>query len=133
MTLVLIDIDNFKQFNELNGYPAGNHILRSLADICRESVRSSDLIGRLGKDSYGILLGESGVDDTVIVASRIRKKFYTSCSDVVVDESFCTLTICCAMLMPFYLSLEQWVLDAELVLRRKQSGLKCLEPTVRFV
>ncbi|MDY0302065.1 MAG: diguanylate cyclase [Trichlorobacter sp.] len=133
MTLVLIDIDNFKQFNELYGYPTGNHILRSLADICRDSVRSSDLIGRLGKDSFGILLGESGLADAAVVAGRIRKRFYLVRDNVVEDESCCVLTICCVMLMSCHLNLEQWVMDAELVLRRKQAGVECSYKAVRFL
>ena len=74
MTLLIVDIDNFKEVNDRYGYPAGNQYMRQLADLCRSSVRTTDLIGRIGKDSFAILLTESDRAEARQVAERIRTK-----------------------------------------------------------
>jgi len=73
LVLLIIDIDNFKTINDLHGYPVGNQLLQQLAALCRSLVRSTDLLGRIGSDSFGILLTESDSGNAYQIAERIRQ------------------------------------------------------------
>ncbi len=118
-TLLLVDLDQFKQFNDQHGYPAGNQILQQLAALCRDSVRSSDLIGRTGKDSFGILLSESGLQDAAQVAERIREKART----LRVRESegaACTVSVAGLQLTEQHQGMEQLVTECEAMLQQHQ-------------
>jgi len=54
-----IDIDNFKQVNDIFGHPAGDRVLATVASILMNSVRSSDIVGRLGGDEFAVLMPET--------------------------------------------------------------------------
>lgn len=56
LSLVLIDLDSFKEFNDTHGHLAGDRLLRSLAAYLRNNLRSSDIVARLGGDEFVLLL-----------------------------------------------------------------------------
>jgi diguanylate cyclase (GGDEF)-like protein len=56
MTLALIDVDHFKAINDTYGHDAGDQVIRRVADVLRASVRSNDLVGRIGGDEFVILV-----------------------------------------------------------------------------
>jgi diguanylate cyclase (GGDEF)-like protein len=53
---VLCDLDRFKAINDTYGHPAGDAVLRGIADVLRNSVRDSDVVARLGGDEFGMIL-----------------------------------------------------------------------------
>jgi diguanylate cyclase (GGDEF)-like protein len=59
LALVFIDVDDFKTVNDTLGHPEGDAVLRRLARVLRESLRSSDLAGRMGGDEFAACLIES--------------------------------------------------------------------------
>ena len=59
--LAIVDLDRFKQFNDLYGHPGGDAALRALAEILRNSVRESDLVARFGGEEFAVLLPESSL------------------------------------------------------------------------
>lgn len=79
LSLVIIDIDNFKNYNDLYGHIYGNFILVVLADIFRRSVRPTDIVARYGGEEFAIILPETNKDTAVIFAERIRKEVADSC------------------------------------------------------
>lgn len=121
MTLLIVDIDHFKQFNDQYGYPAGNQILQQLATICRASVRSTDLIGRTGKDSFGILLTESALAEAQPVAERIREKARQIFTREPEGKAVCTVSVGGVALTPHHHNMEQLVTECEGLLQRYQS------------
>jgi diguanylate cyclase (GGDEF)-like protein len=56
MALALIDIDHFKAINDTYGHDAGDHVIRSVSELLRASVRGADAVGRLGGDEFVILV-----------------------------------------------------------------------------
>ena len=73
MTMIMLDIDNFKQVNDTYGHIAGNQVLDELAERCQSQVRSIDLIGRFGGDEFILLLMETNAEDALSAAERIRQ------------------------------------------------------------
>jgi diguanylate cyclase (GGDEF)-like protein len=69
------DIDNFKDINDTYGHLTGDKVLKEVAKIIRESIRSTDIAGRYGGDEFVILLPETPLSDALVVAEKIRRKF----------------------------------------------------------
>ncbi|WP_176591587.1 sensor domain-containing diguanylate cyclase [Sphingobium sp. EM0848] len=69
-SLLLFDIDHFKQINDNHGHPAGDQVIRGIARLCTGLQRPSDSLGRLGGEEFGILLPETGQEDAARAAQR---------------------------------------------------------------
>lgn len=72
LCFLLVDVDHFRKYNDKYGQKEGDRILQDVADILRESVRDSDLIGRIGSDELGVLLSATSVDGAEHAAEKIR-------------------------------------------------------------
>ena len=73
MSLAMLDIDNFKAFNDTYGHQAGDAVLKGISQVLKDSVRITDTVARYGGEEFVILMPETNVDGTEIVAERIRK------------------------------------------------------------
>jgi diguanylate cyclase (GGDEF)-like protein len=73
LSIVLMDIDEFKSMNDLNGHLVGDRILQSVANILQTTIRKRDKAGRFGGDEFLIILPETGAKGATRVAERIRK------------------------------------------------------------
>lgn len=71
-SLMMLDIDHFKQVNDQYGHPAGDQVIKSLANIIQKSIRETDISGRYGGEEFAILLPETNVKCASLVAERIR-------------------------------------------------------------
>lgn len=71
-SVVFLDIDHFKSINDTHGHPAGDQVLRQLADVARATLRPNDVLGRLGGEEFGVLLPETGAQDGFVAAERLR-------------------------------------------------------------
>jgi diguanylate cyclase (GGDEF)-like protein len=71
-SLLLVDIDHFKLFNDRRGHLAGDRVLRDVAAMLSRSVRQSDLLTRFGGDEFGIILPSSNLSDAQLAAERSR-------------------------------------------------------------
>lgn len=72
LSLLMLDIDHFKQINDSHGHEAGDEALRNLVDVCRHSLRQIDVLGRLGGEEFAVLLPETPLEQAVEVAERLR-------------------------------------------------------------
>lgn len=73
LSFLLMDIDHFKNVNDTFGHRVGDQLLQELAAACRGVLRVSDVIGRVGGEEFAILLPETGLEDAVEVAGRLRQ------------------------------------------------------------
>jgi diguanylate cyclase (GGDEF)-like protein len=74
MSLVMFDIDHFKQFNDRFGHPAGDELLRQVAQVLRESARAYDVAARYGGEEFALLLPNTTLEQAVQVAERLRQQ-----------------------------------------------------------
>jgi diguanylate cyclase (GGDEF)-like protein len=72
-SVLLFDVDRFREINDALGHEAGDFLLRELGTRLREVLRESDTLARLGGDEYGVLLPTSSVEEAVLLASRVHE------------------------------------------------------------
>jgi diguanylate cyclase (GGDEF)-like protein len=72
LSLIMVDIDNFKRYNDLNGHLAGDQALRLIAARLRSITRAVDLLTRYGGDEFGIILPETDLSQAGVQAERVR-------------------------------------------------------------
>jgi two-component system, cell cycle response regulator len=77
VSALFLDLDDFKQINDLHGHLAGSHALMEVAAVVLPSVRDTDCVVRYGGDEFVLILTETGIDDAIQVAERIRAKIET--------------------------------------------------------
>jgi len=73
VSLVMIDIDHFKHYNDKNGHPAGDLLLNKIGKLLKENVRNIDLAARYGGEEFSLVLIETNKYAAKIVAEKIRK------------------------------------------------------------
>ena len=71
-SLIMLDIDHFKKFNDTYGHLQGDIIIKDIAKILRKSVRTIDFSARYGGEEFAVILPEVDVEGAVVVAERIR-------------------------------------------------------------
>ncbi len=74
LSLIMLDIDHFKQFNDRFGHPAGDELLRQVATVLRQSARAYDVVARYGGEEFAILLPNTDLQEAVAVAERLRQQ-----------------------------------------------------------
>jgi diguanylate cyclase (GGDEF)-like protein len=72
LSLLMLDIDLFKEINDRYGHETGDRVLQHLANICRKAFREVDVIGRLGGEEFAILMPETSKAKATEVAERLR-------------------------------------------------------------
>src|SRR5262249_1676541 len=73
MSVLMVDIDQFKLINDNFGHGAGDRVIKGIADICRLQRRGSDVAARFGGDEFIIMLPETALDDAILSAERLRE------------------------------------------------------------
>ncbi|MEW5722999.1 MAG: diguanylate cyclase [Thermodesulfobacteriota bacterium] len=72
LSLIMLDLDDFKQVNDTYGHQVGDRVLVLLAELIRECVREVDTPARYGGEEFAIVLPQTDVDDAVVVAKRLK-------------------------------------------------------------
>ncbi|MCX6379165.1 MAG: diguanylate cyclase [Armatimonadetes bacterium] len=71
--LLLLDVDFFKQYNDVYGHPAGDTVLRILGRLLKENVRTIDHVARYGGEEFAIILPNTDTEAVSVIGERIRK------------------------------------------------------------
>jgi diguanylate cyclase len=72
LSLIMIDIDHFKQVNDEYGHVAGDQMIREISDLLSAAVRQSDVVGRYGGEEFGLMLPDTGIKGALQFAERLR-------------------------------------------------------------
>jgi diguanylate cyclase (GGDEF)-like protein len=90
MALLMLDIDHFKRVNDTWGHGAGDQVLQAVGKLLRDSCRVYDVPGRYGGEEFCIVLPETRVGNTTVVAERIRQRLAST--ELPCGETSITLT-----------------------------------------
>lgn len=74
VSLIILDVDHFKNYNDTLGHQAGDEVLRKLANILKNTVRENDIVARYGGEEFAVILPSVGRDGVIILAERIRSQ-----------------------------------------------------------
>ncbi len=77
LSLLMLDADHFKQVNDHHGHLAGDHVLVTLAEVVRGTLRAEDLFARYGGEEFAVLCRGSSLDNVLALAERLRAKVET--------------------------------------------------------
>jgi diguanylate cyclase (GGDEF)-like protein len=89
-SLMMIDIDGFKKFNDEFGHPKGDAVLRALGSLMRSASREGDVPCRVGGEEFAFILPETGKADGLIFAERFRRRVESS---VMAPDSLSPITV----------------------------------------
>ncbi len=72
MSLLIVDVDHFKPYNDRFGHLAGDEVLRGVAKVLRDKARRSDYVARIGGEEFGVILPETDHAGSIMLAERFR-------------------------------------------------------------
>jgi diguanylate cyclase (GGDEF)-like protein len=78
MSLAMIDIDDFKGYNDTKGHEEGNELLMRLSHVFRHNTRNCDILARYGGEEFVIIFPETSMDEAIVVSERICKTVESS-------------------------------------------------------
>jgi diguanylate cyclase (GGDEF)-like protein len=78
MSFLMIDIDDFKSYNDKNGHQAGDLALQITAHCLKSGLRSADVASRYGGEEFCILLPQTGITEAGVIADRVRQRVSTT-------------------------------------------------------
>lgn len=72
LSVIVIDVNDFKRLNDTDGHAAGDLALRAVAELLESLVRAEDFVCRVGGDEFVVLLPDTGLEQAAVVAERLR-------------------------------------------------------------
>lgn len=72
ISVIMMDMDNFKDINDMYGHATGDQILIAFVEQCKNSIRPYDIFGRLGGDEFAIILPDTTLEEAIFIANRIN-------------------------------------------------------------
>ena len=73
-SVLMADVDHFKEYNDSFGHPAGDEVLKRVASLLRECTRTVDCVGRYGGEEFAVIMPDTDNDGAMVVAERIRAR-----------------------------------------------------------
>ena len=74
LSLIMMDVDKFKNLNDNHGHPFGDEVLQAVGDVLQDSARTSDWPCRYGGEEFGLILRETDLEGANIMAERVREE-----------------------------------------------------------
>lgn len=91
LSLIMLDVDHFKRFNDYHGHQTGDIVLKSVAEVLEQTIRDMDIVCRYGGEEFGIILPGTTLDEGEVAAERFRNAIAEN--TVTVDGSELRVTI----------------------------------------
>lgn len=130
LSLLMIDIDYFKHYNDANGHLAGDQVLQNIALLIRYGVRESDIVARYGGEEFSAILINAGKEGALEIAERVRRmvanaRFPNEASQ---PNGALSVSIGVATFSPSISTLADLIREADNALyRAKKAGRNCVE------
>jgi diguanylate cyclase (GGDEF)-like protein len=127
MSVLVIDLDLFKQINDTYGHSTGDQALRIIAEHMQLGLRSTDVLGRYGGDEFFALLVETDLQEALAVAERLSMQVKNTC--IAVEDGYLELTtsIGAATMTADTINLDELINAAdEALYRAKNAGRNCI-------
>lgn len=93
-SLLLFDVDRFKDINDEHGHLVGSEILINISSLVQKKVRNTDIFARIGGDEFGVILPETNIGKASMIAEKIRHSIEVSQKDVPVTISIGLTNYC---------------------------------------
>jgi diguanylate cyclase (GGDEF)-like protein len=93
MSVAYIDLDNFKQVNDIYGHAAGDDLLARIGQGIREAVRGGDVFARMGGDEFAVAFAETSSNDVMAIAQRLAARVRAICADYPKAGADCSIGI----------------------------------------
>lgn len=124
LTLMILDIDDFKAINDERGHPVGDVVLKAVSTSFQETIRRDDLLFRYGGEEFAVLMRETSLEGTLRLAERLRRRVAKTRYDTVVQGATLSVTVSIGVAV-FWPDMSETDLVAradEALLRAKREG-----------
>ncbi|NLU33013.1 MAG: diguanylate cyclase [Clostridiaceae bacterium] len=91
LSILIMDVDNFKTINDTFGHAAGDEIIREIGNIIKTSFRKTDIPGRLGGEEFAVVLRNASLDEAEMVAEKVRNNI--ACRKVAYGKHVLSFTV----------------------------------------
>ncbi len=85
LSVIFLDVDHFKQFNDQFGHQRGDMVLKQVSQILKDEIRKTDIAARYGGEEFVLVLPETSKEDAFVVAEKVRKAVQDSIANDVTD------------------------------------------------
>jgi diguanylate cyclase (GGDEF)-like protein len=113
LSLILFDIDHFKDVNDSYGHPVGDHVLQVLTRLVTKTTRSTDIVCRFGGEEFIVLMPEAGREEGLAMAERLRQEISRMTIVTAGGTLSLTVSLGLAELLPEDESLENLIARAD--------------------
>ncbi len=110
MSLLIIDIDHFKNFNDTYGHTVGDLVLKEIAACLKKTVRSNDIAARYGGEEFAVIIPETPAKNAMIIGERIRQNVESMVIKSKSEKLHVTVSIGCAG-MPEHAANQKQLID----------------------
>ena len=121
-SIIIFDIDHFKQVNDLYGHPAGDAVLKTLVQRCLGEMRDSDMLGRIGGEEFALLLPATGREAAINFANRLRHCIANIPVQLNNTEHFVTASFGISSQGDNITDLDEWLAVADAFLYEAKEG-----------
>ena len=123
LSIIILDIDTFKQINDTKGHVVGDQVLHEVARRCGQELRTADVFGRYGGDEFAIMLPESDLTAASQIAERLRNSISMNAVNTDAGPVIVTISMGIANLSNEYSTLETLIAGADqALLAAKRTG-----------
>ena len=123
LSLAIIDLDFFKKVNDTYGHAVGDEVLKTVAQMFQQSIRSTDLAARYGGEEFAVMMPETDTDDGIAFAEKIRSLVETTSIDTQAGSISVTVSVGVSTVpYPRIHSAKELIVSADKALYRAKKG-----------